>query len=58
MNSHEVISNVRKAKQDLVNTITEKYNKDLFGTPPSVTESGKLTGSTPPDMSLISKLYS
>jgi hypothetical protein len=58
MYAHELLGRIKKARQEAVDTITDTYKTELFGLPPSSNGSAKLTGATPPNMELITKLYS
>ena len=51
------IEKVKKARQDVIDSIADKYSSELFGVPPSTTGSGKMKGGTPPNMELIQKLF-
>ena len=51
------IEKVKRARQDVIDSIASTYSSELFGVPPSSSESGKLKGGTPPNMELIQRLF-
>jgi hypothetical protein len=58
MFSHDTVSKIKKAREEVVDSITEAYKEELFGLPPKKNTSGRLEGATPPNMEFITKLYS
>jgi hypothetical protein len=51
------LKTIYDARQNVIDTIISKHAVVLFGTPPKSTDKGKLISATPPDMSLITKLF-
>ena len=58
MKSFGLSSIIKAAKDKATENLTERHRTRLFGVPPSSDSSGKLTGGVPPDMNLITLLYS
>ena len=58
MFAQDAINKIKRARQEVIESITEVYKADLFGLPPTPTSSGKLEGATPPNMEFITRLYS
>jgi len=48
---------IKRDRQSVIDQIAQKYSSELFGTPPNVSDLGKLTHGTPPNIKLIEKLY-
>jgi hypothetical protein len=47
----------RDARDAYIDQLIAAYSTRLFGTPPKRTSTGKLTGATPPDVALLTKLF-